>query len=121
MKTSRIFFALFVSILVFVNTTLAQKSKVETVVKTFYAAIDAYDEAALNNSLSNDLQAMIPVSPMPFDKANYIMVGKGFTVMLATAVSMQPPVVPVTVYEVVRAGDAVAVLAPVEVAPALQV
>ena len=79
MKTSRIFFALFVSILVFVNATFAQKSKVETVVKTFYAAIDAYDEVALNNSLSNDLQAMIPISPVPFDKANFItMVGKGF-------------------------------------------
>jgi len=43
------------------------------------------------------------------------------TVTVETAVAEQPEVVPVTVYVVVLAGDAFAVLAPVDVAPALQV
>lgn len=78
MKTSSIFLTLFVTLFSFNDNVFAQKSKVESVVKTFYTAIDACDEAALNNSLSNDLQALVPVSPTPFDKAGYIMVGKGF-------------------------------------------
>ena len=45
----------------------------------------------------------------------------GETVTVAMAVELQPDVVPVTVYVVVVAGLAPAVLIPVDVAPALQV
>ena len=50
-----------------------------------------------------------------------VVTGKGLTVTVATAVPVQVPVVPVTVYEVVVAGVASAVLTPVEVAPAVHV
>ncbi len=43
------------------------------------------------------------------------------TVTVETAVPVHPELVPVTVYVAVLAGDAVAVEAPVDVAPALQV
>lgn len=46
---------------------------------------------------------------------------EGFTVTVATAVPEQPDVVPVTVYVVVEAGEALAVFVPVAVAPADQV
>ena len=44
--------------------------------------------------------------------------GNGLTVTVDTAVAVQPNVEPVTVYVVVVTGDAVAVVTPVEVAPA---
>ena len=47
--------------------------------------------------------------------------GTGLMVTVATAVDVQPAVLPVTVYVVVDAGDAAAVVAPEGVAPALQV
>ena len=50
-----------------------------------------------------------------------VTTGKGVTVTVATAVAVQPANVPVTVYEVVVPGVALAVLTPVETAPALQV
>ena len=50
-----------------------------------------------------------------------VTVGKGVTVTVASAVPVQPPVVPVTVYVVVVAGVASAVFTPVEEAPAVQV
>jgi len=50
-----------------------------------------------------------------------VTVGNGFTVTVATAVPVQPDVVPVTVYVVVVPGVALAVFVPVDVAPALQV
>jgi hypothetical protein len=49
------------------------------------------------------------------------IVGIGLTVTVEIAVLEQLPFVPVTVYVVVVLGEAVAVLAPEEVAPALHV
>ena len=51
-----------------------------------------------------------------------VTIGSGLTVIVDTAVLLQPAtVVPVTVYVVVMAGEAVAVFIPVEIAPAGQV
>ena len=50
-----------------------------------------------------------------------VTLGVGFTVTLDIAVPVHAPVVPVTVYEVVTIGVAVALPPPVEVAPAVQV
>jgi hypothetical protein len=46
--------------------------------------------------------------------------GNGLTVTVETAVPVHPAVVPVTVYEVVVAGEAFAVFTPDDKAPALQ-
>lgn len=60
-----------------------------------------------------------PAQKVKFGSA--VTVGKGVTVTVDTAVPVHPAVVPVTVYVVVVTGEAVAVLTPVDVAPALHV
>jgi hypothetical protein len=50
-----------------------------------------------------------------------VTVGVGLTVTIDSAFPIQPPILPVTVYDVVVTGEASAVLIPVDVAPAVQV
>ena len=59
------------------------------------------------------------VCPLQMVTEFTVVTGNGVTVTVATAVAVQPAKVPVTVYEVVVAGEALAVLTPVETAPAL--
>lgn len=61
------------------------------------------------------------VAPLQMVGELTVTVGTAVTVTVDTAVPEQPPVVPVTVYVVVVAGVAVAVLVPDDVAPADQV
>jgi hypothetical protein len=49
-----------------------------------------------------------------------VIVGKGFTVIVATAVPVHPFVFPVTVYDVVAVGDPVTDVPVVELNPAVQ-
>ncbi len=61
------------------------------------------------------------VWPEQIDGELTVTIGGLVTVTVATAEPVQPAVLPVTVNVVVDAGEASAVLVPVEVAPALQV
>ena len=63
----------------------------------------------------------LAVSPVHIVGEFTVTFGTGFTVTVAIAVLEQPVVVPVIVYVVVFAGLALAVLTPVDVAPALHV
>jgi len=67
------------------------------------------------------LAVKLAVAPGQTDGELTVIVGLGFTVTVDTAVPVHPAVVPVTVYVVVAEGEAVAVFAPVDVAPALHV
>jgi len=60
----------------------------------------------------------VAISPAQIVGELTVVTGNGLTVTVATAVPVQPAVVPVTVYVVVLAGVASAVLIPEELAPA---
>ena len=63
----------------------------------------------------------LAVWPAQIDGELTVTAGNAFTVTVETAVLEQPDAVPVTVYDVVDAGDASAVLVPVTVVPLVQV
>jgi hypothetical protein len=64
---------------------------------------------------------IVAVAPIQTVGELTVTFGSGVTVTVATAVLLQLPVVPVTVYDVVVEGVASAVLTPVEDAPTDQV
>ena len=64
---------------------------------------------------------IVAICPRQREGEFTVMFGNGVMVTVATAVLEQVPSLPVTVYEVVMAGEAVAVFVPKGVAPALQV
>jgi hypothetical protein len=64
---------------------------------------------------------MVAVAPVHISGLSTVTVSVAPTVTVATAVLEHVPVVPVTVYDVVEAGETVAVPTPVTTGPAVQV
>ncbi len=78
MKTSRIFFALFVTFLAFIQVSFAQKNKAENVVKAYYTALDAADVDGFNKIAATNFMLTAPVSPTPFNTESWKMLAMGF-------------------------------------------
>ncbi len=78
MKTSRIFFTLFVTFLAFIQVSFAQKSKAENVVKAYYTALDAADVAGFNKIAAANFMLTAPISPTPFNTESWKMLAMGF-------------------------------------------
>ncbi len=78
MKTSRIFFTLFVTLFTFNSVSFAQKSKAENAVKAYYTALDAADVAGFNKIAAANFMLTAPISPTPFNTESWKMLAMGF-------------------------------------------